>query len=56
LKEIFGVAKAPNANLENCSLLYFNVYKALISATYKLDSWVDLQAHFSQFGQEKIKE
>jgi hypothetical protein len=42
LKEVFGVAKSPNANLENCALLYFNVYKSLISATYKLDSWTDL--------------
>ncbi len=56
LKEVFGVVKAPNANLENCAIMYFNMYKSLISGQYKLDSWADLQQHLNSVGQEKSKE
>jgi len=29
LKEIFGIAKAPNRSVEACTVLYFNIHRSL---------------------------
>jgi len=34
--------QAPNNDIANCSLFFFNVYKAVAGKSYPLETWGDL--------------